>query len=66
MSHIAGFLWPKRTGRVLLGVALFLMASSLSDVQPGATLAADQPAAAGSAQPSGSGQAAGPQATNSK
>jgi len=66
MSGIAGFLWRKGTGLVLLAVALLVAANALPGVQSGVALAADQPAAAGSAQPSGSGQAAGTEATTSK
>jgi len=66
MRRIAGFLATTRIAWVLLGAALFVTACALSGVQPGVALAADQPAAAGSAQPSGSGQGAGAQATPSK
>lgn len=66
MSGIAGFLWPKGTGLVLLAVALLVAASALSGVQSGVALAADQPAAAGSAQPSSGAPPAGTQPPTSK
>lgn len=66
MSRVAGFLWPKGTGLVLLGVAILVTAGALLGMQSGVVFAADPPAAAASAQSSGSGQAAGTQATPSK
>lgn len=66
MSGIAGFLWPKGTGLVLLAVALLVAANALSGVQSGVALAADQPAAAGSAQPSSGAPPAGTQPPTSK
>jgi len=65
MRRTAGFQTPRWIGWTLLGAAVLVTTLVLCGSQIPLAFAADEPAAAGSAQPAGSGQAAGTQGTPS-